>query len=301
MKDISFNLSGKIDQQIAEIASTVKEHADSLGIQFFVVGALARDIILQYIYGIVIKRATRDIDLGIKVDNWEQFNQLKKSLIATGKFTPDRKPQRLYFNNVPIDILPFGPITDERMRILWPPEQEVFMSMVGFKEAYEYSITVMLRSAPELKIKVPTLPGLAIMKIISWNEKYPERKRDAADLLLIMQKYEEAGNVERLYDEEQAMLTEEDFGITYACIRLLGRDISKIADPETLDEIKTMLEGETKEQSQYRLIIDMLGGSFNPDDNKFDEILSQVKKLKTGIEEVVNKSKYRQPKKQPEG
>ena len=169
--------------------------------------------------------------------------------------------------------------------------------MVGFKEAYEYSITVMLRSAPELKIKVPTLPGLAIMKIISWNEQYPERKRDAADLLLIMQKYEKAGNVERLYDEEQAMLTEEDFGITDACIRLLGRDISKIADPETLDEIKTILEGETKEQSQYRLIIDMLGGSINPDDKKFDEILSQVKKLKTGIEEVVNKSKYRQPKK----
>ena len=294
MKDISFNLSGKIDQQIVEVVSTVKEHADSLGIQFFVVGALARDILLQYIYGIVIKRATKDIDLGIKVYNWEQFNQLKKSLIATGKFSFDRELQRLYFNSVPIDILSFGPITDERIRILWPPEHEVFMSMVGFKEAYESSITVMLRSAPEIKIKVPTLSGLAILKIISWNEKYPERKRDAIDLLLIMQKYEEAGNFERLYDKEQTLLQEEDFDTKQAGIRLLGRDISGIADSETVDAVIAILEGETRDQSKYRLIIDMLGDSFNPDDKKFDEILSQVKKLKSGIEEVVNKSKYRQ-------
>ena len=116
MKDISFNLSGKIDQQIVEVVSTVKEHADSLGIQFFVVGALARDILLHYIYGIVIKRATKDIDLGIKVYNWEQFNKLKKSLIATGKFSPDRELQRLYFNSVPIDS--FNPDDKEFDEIL---------------------------------------------------------------------------------------------------------------------------------------------------------------------------------------
>ena len=80
------------------------------------------------------------------------------------------------------------------------------MSMIGFREAYEYSITVRLSTTPELDIKLPTLPGLALMKIVSWREKYPERPKDAEDLLLIMKKYEDAGNRDRLYDTEQDLL-----------------------------------------------------------------------------------------------
>ncbi|MDA8238964.1 MAG: hypothetical protein M0Z67_01200 [Nitrospiraceae bacterium] len=158
------------------------------------------------------------------------------------------------------------------------------MSMVGFKEAYEYSITVRLSTDPELDIKLPTLPGLALMKIISWREKYPERKKDAEDLLLIMQKYEEAGNFERLYDKEQDLLKEEDFNTRHAGIRLLGRDMAKIADPETLSAIKAILGAETEEQSQYRLVTDMIRGSLSYND-KFDEILRQIEKLRKGIDE----------------
>ena len=95
------------------------------------------------------------------------------------------------------------------------------MSMVGFKEAYEHSITVRVSSDPDLDIKLAPLPGLAIMKLISWKEKYPGRKRDAEDLLLIMNKYEEAGNSERLYEEDLPLLQEEGFDIRLAGTRLL--------------------------------------------------------------------------------
>jgi predicted nucleotidyltransferase len=91
MSNILFNLSGKIDQQTIETLSTVKKVADSLHISFFVVGASARDFILEHCYGIRPRRVTKDIDLGVEVANWEQFNQLKASLIAIGKFSPDKK------------------------------------------------------------------------------------------------------------------------------------------------------------------------------------------------------------------
>jgi predicted nucleotidyltransferase len=159
---------------------------------------------------------TTDIDLGVEVASWEQFNELRETLKATGKFTPDEKEaQRLQFDSVLIDIVPFGPIADENRRIAWPPEHEIFMSMVGFKEAYEYSIAVRLSMDPELDIKLPTLPGLALMKIISWREKYPGRKKDAEDLL-IMHKYEEAGNFDMLYDKEQDLFQEENFDARHA-------------------------------------------------------------------------------------
>jgi len=149
---------------------------------------------------------------------------LKESLIATGQFSSTSDEQSLRCGTILVDILPFGPITDRDKNISWPPEHEIIMSMVGFEEAYGYSITFRLSSDPELDIKLASLPGLAIMKLISWNEKYPNRKRDADDLLFIMNRYEEAGNTERLYGEDLFLLQEEKFDTKLAGTRLLGRD-----------------------------------------------------------------------------
>jgi predicted nucleotidyltransferase len=47
-----------------------------------------------------------------------------------------------------------------------------------------------------------------------------------------MNKYEEAGNTERLYEEELSLLQEENFDTKLAGTRLLGRDMAKISDQE---------------------------------------------------------------------
>lgn len=283
MSNISFNLSGKIDQDRINVLLAIKEAADSLGIAFFVVGASARDIILQYCYNATPHRATKDVDIGVEVADWDQFHKLTKALVSTGKFTGTKEKQRFLFNNSPVDIIPFGPITDNDKKVSWPPEHEIFMSMLGFKEAYEDSITIRLSNDPLLDIKLPTLPGLALMKLISWNEKYPNRSKDAEDLLFILNNYEKVV-FNRLYDRESSLLEEEDFDIRIAGIRLFGQDMAKIADPETLKTVKEILENETGEKSKYRLVQDMIKGSLEVE-NKFDAILQFVEKLREGIEE----------------
>ena len=270
MTSILFNLSGKIEKPAVDALHT------------FVVGAFSRDLILKHGYGIEPRRKTGDIDLGVEVANWEQFKKLKESLITTGQFFLTSEKQRLRCGTILIDILPFGPITDEDKKISWPPEHDVIMSMVGFEEAYEYSITVRLSSDPDLDIKLASLPGLAIMKLISWKEKYPNRKRDAEDLLLIMNKYEGAGNSERLYEEDLSLLQEEGFDTKLAGIRLLGRDMTKISNPETFRTIKGILDAETEEMSRYKLVTDMIRET-GMSDTRFDEILLQLEKLKQGI------------------
>jgi predicted nucleotidyltransferase len=284
MTSILFNLSGKIEKPIVDALYFLKRIADSFGIPFFVIGAFSRDLILKHGYGIEPRRKTGDIDVGVEVANWEQFEKLKESLIATSQFslTPDK--QRLRCGTILIDILPFGPITDEDKKISWPPEHELMMSRVGFEEAYEHSVTVRLGSDPELDIKLASLPGLAIMKLISWKEKYPNRKRDADDLLLIMNKYEEAGNSERLYEEDLPLLQEEGFDIKLAGTRLLGRDMARISNPATFRIIKGILDAETEEMGQYKLITDMIRET-GISDTRFDEILLQLEKLKQGIVE----------------
>jgi predicted nucleotidyltransferase len=288
MTSISFNLSGKIEKPIVEALYLLKGIADSFDIPFFIIGAFARDLILKHGYGIEPRRKTGDVDLGVEVANWKQFEKLKESLIATNQFSLTPEKQRLRCGTILIDILPFGPITDKDKKISWPPEHETMMSMVGFEEAYKYSITFRLSSDPELDIKLASLPGLATMKLISWNEKYPNRKRDAEDLLFIMNKYEEAGNTERLYEEELSLLQEENFDTKLAGTRLLGRDMAKISDQETFQIIKRILDAETEEMGQYKLATDMIREA-GMAETRFDEILLQLEKLKQGIVEVGDK------------
>jgi len=281
-----FNLSGKIDQQTVDALLAIKKEADILNITFFVVGAFARDIILKHCYGINPRRMTGDIDLGINIADWGQFDKLISALIATGKFSPTRQRQRYLFDSIPIDIVPFGAIAGEQVGIGWPPEHEIFMSIVGFKEAFENSIMVRLNSDPELDVKVPTLPGLAVMKLISWKEKYPERGKDAEDLLLIMHEYEHAGNFDRLYEKELALLQEERFDTQLASIRLLGRDMAMIADKDTAREVSSILDAETDNKSSHKLIINMIRGRLIVDSN-FEAINLQLEKLKQGFIEVL--------------
>jgi len=289
MTNIFLNFSGKIEKPVVDTLRTLKKAADSLRISFFMIGASARDFILKHQYGIEPRRKTGDIDLGVEVASWDQFKTLFESLISTGQFSRASERQRLRCGTVLVDILPFGPITDAGKKICWPPEHEIIMSMVGFEEAYEHSVTVRVSSDPDLDIKLATLPGLAIMKLISWKEKYPDRKRDAEDLLLIMNKYEEAGNSDRLYGEDLPVLQEEGFDTRLAGARLLGRDMAKISDPKTFLIVKEILDAETKEMSQYRLISDMMREA-GMSDTRFDGILDQLTKLREGVIEFGEKT-----------
>ena len=156
------------------------------------------------------------------------------------------------------------------------------MNMAGFEEVYENSTTIRLSSAPELDIKLPTLPGLAILKIISWEQRYPVRKKDAEDLLFILRKYEDAGNTERLYGKELNLLIEESFDTTNAGARLLGRDMANIANSGTLNALRRILENETWDQGQFKLVMDMVRGTQSIGDH-FDKALLLVEKLKKGL------------------
>jgi predicted nucleotidyltransferase len=233
MNENLFDLSEKIDGFTVELLDTIADVAESLKVPFFVVGAMARDVILTQGYGIETGRATQDIDLGVQVSDWDGYERLREGLIATGKFRRDKKQaQRLrYKEMLPVGVIPFGAIAEPDDRLSWPPEHETTMSTLGFEAAYHTSISIRIRAKPALHIKFVTLPGLALLKIISWNDNHVRRGRDALDLLLLMRTYLDAGNQERLFNEEKDLVG-EDFDYVRAGSRLLGRDIAVILSPD---------------------------------------------------------------------
>lgn len=279
MTSISFNLSGKLDPHLVEVLRVVTQEAAVLGVPFFVVGATARDIVLEHCHRIRPRRATMDLDIGIEVAGWEEFHRLSAALVAAGRFERTRELHKLRAGAFELDIVPFGAVSKDARSVSWPPDHAVVMNIMGFQEAYEYAMTV--RMSDDLDVKVPTIPGMALMKVISWHDRYPERPKDAADLLFLMENYAEAGNEDRLYEDESDLLQAEGFDLTRAGIRLLGRDMGAMATGTTVKEVRTILEAECGGNQRYRLVQDMIRESRLSD--RFDEVLAKLEKLHQGL------------------
>ena len=228
MSNISLDLSNRLPAEQVNIIRQVVQAAESLRLPVFIVGAQARDLLLQYVHDLPIRRATNDIDFGIVVESWDEFTKLRNDLIVTQKFRPFRTmTQRLvHESGLFIDLVPFGDLEEVTGQISWPPDFSIVMSTVGFREAYDSSIEV--RIADDLIVRVASLAGLALMKIVAWNDRRFER--DAQDLGLIMSHYLAAGNEGRVYSETGDCfdLLNEEFDYERVSVRILGRDVGRL-------------------------------------------------------------------------
>jgi predicted nucleotidyltransferase len=258
MTVISHNLIGKIDSKTVAILFEIDKITKALKLPFFVVGATARDILLQHAYGIHTARATLDIDIGVFVSAWDQFHALKEALARTGKFSTTRQTQRLmHVDAVPLDIVPFGGVGGESGSILWPPEHDIEMSIMGFAECYQQALSVRVSAAPDLVVKVVSLAGLAILKLVSWDDGSERRGKDAADLLVIIKNYIAAGNMDRFF-EEADILNAEYSDYDRSSARFLGRQIGRMAGPGIKDKLSGMLEREAASSRGHQIAMDAM-------------------------------------------
>lgn len=286
MNNISIDISGKIDPGRVSVLRNIKEVAEELEIPFFVVGAFARDVIFEHIHRIPAPRVTEDIDLGVEVANWEEFQRLTGTLIEREFLTATKSPHRFIAKTYAaiVDIVPYGGITGETKRISWPPDHDMIMSMLGFEEAYQSALKVRLSSEPVLEILVPSVAALALLKIISWADAYPRREHDAQDLLFILENYDATGIEGQLYESHIPLLTEEGYDPRLASVRLLGRDIAQLNSTETGKTITEILARETDEDQGFRMLSHMVKGALFQG-AKFEAALQLLKKLLQGIQE----------------
>jgi predicted nucleotidyltransferase len=278
------NISGKISDPIISIYALIAEVAEQNNVPFFIIGASARDIIFEHVYSIPAPRATRDIDLAIHIATWNDFTQLKDQLIATGVFFRNKEAQRLYYQNeIPVDLIPFGMIEIDG-NINWPPDFSIQMSVIGFDEAYRTTALIRFRDDPALDIHVVTPAALVILKLMAWKERGHQHSKDALDLVFLLTEYINADNIERVSEEHQDLLLEDDFDYDICSARLLGRDIATIASSITKQVINELLAVETGEQEQYKLVEAMQARG---NDSKFDQNLGLLEALKKGLNDKV--------------
>lgn len=196
-----------VDPVTVEILRAVAEETQAEGIDYLLVGATARDVLLTHVHGLASRRATYDVDFAVAVKNWDQFAALRTRLIARGAFNAtDKAQQRLYYqapdSNLAyqLDLVPFGGISKGTNTIAWPPDMKIIMNIAGYDDVR--AAAELVTFAPDFDGKVVSLPGLAILKLVAWSDRGRVDPKDAHDLIHLMNSYAAAGNIDRVYAKD---------------------------------------------------------------------------------------------------
>ncbi|MGB5080474.1 MAG: nucleotidyl transferase AbiEii/AbiGii toxin family protein, partial [Burkholderiales bacterium] len=229
---ISLDLSQRIELRLFAAAVHEVSRAAS-DAPFFLAGALARDVLLQYAHGIDTGRQTADVDLALAMENWRRYEALRADLIRSGQFAavPAAIHKLRFRGSLEVDFLPFGPIERADRTIAWPPDGAFVMTTFGFREMHTATISVALPDGAQ--VQVASLPALALLKLVAWaNRRLTEPGKDAHDLKLILRHYLDAGNADRLHTEGAELLQSADFDYETAGAWLLGKDMAHLLDAE---------------------------------------------------------------------
>lgn len=258
MSDTLLNISGKIDSPVVALYTSVSNAAEYLDIPFVVVGASARDIVLHHGHGVRVQRATADIDFGIQVHDWADFDALKASLLEDGFSKTEVQHRVRCPEGIPVDIVPFGQVENEESNILWPPDGDWAMSVLGFQEVCDNAEIVRIQDEPPVDIPVATPEGMAVLKLIAWTDRAADKRRkDAKDLLYLFTTYEKIPAISNILYEDQDLMESYGWDIELASAYQLGVEAENIAGDKTCEAIVNLFDGENNTLSVEMLVEEM--------------------------------------------
>lgn len=249
-----------LNPDIRAILGALHTVAAKLGFSYFLVGAAARDVLMTNVFGLDVQRATHDVDFAVALEDWSSFETLKSELLGTGDFAAADGREHLlrykpheFQNAYPLDLIPFGGVEHRSHEISWPPDMNVVMNVTGYREALHSALQVDVGSG--LVVPVISVPALAAIKLLAWNERGLEDNKDAQDMFFLLSRYADAGNADRLYGEAFPVLEGCGFDPGLAGARLLGHDAQQILENGSRQAIIDILRDAMKRD---RLIIHML-------------------------------------------
>lgn len=236
-------MSQFITEQVAAMLKTIEPVLQQLDIDFYLVGAIARDIQLgEFVHA----RKTNDVDIAIRVGDEQQFNALKEALIETGDFTAhETEAIKLFYKNaVEVDLLPFGEIEGDNRDVTLHEPKLFQLNMPGFKELYPYTSEIEIEAIGGLKIC--SLEGLVLLKLIAHDDR-PERTKDLTDIDHILQYFFEI-NQDDIYEDHFELMdlydTQHKDYLPLVGAHVIGRKLKRIIldDQQLTDRILKILD-----------------------------------------------------------
>lgn len=252
-----YSLLNSLPPDRLEMLDRFRRVAEKQGVQFLLVGATVRHLILTCHYGINEYRRTIDLDFGVMLPDWECYECLARALVTFGGFQQnmDRPHEFRYGAGNWIDLIPFGSI-GQGNAITWPPEHASIMNIIGYEDVFHAAVEIDF--GQDIRIKSASLPGIVLLKLFAWNDRPYERMKDLQDIWLLLEKYYQAGEVDmRLHAEHPDLLKlpTENFRVL-AGARILGRDLASLCSPPTHKALKELLDRESRKGDESKILVE---------------------------------------------
>ena len=198
---------------------------DHFGINFYLIGAVARDIWMTQIYDEPDRRTTKDLDLAVFINDTAEYDALLTWLVEQQGFTRAQSsafcllyPSATGSGHVAVDLMPFGAIADEAGDVYFSGRGMERISTVGFTEVLAEAATVATPTGQQWR--VVTLPGIVVLKLVAWQDR-PERGKDAVDIWNLLEVYFNLVQ-EEIYTSHLELLNEEETPDTTNLMLLVG-------------------------------------------------------------------------------
>ena len=186
-----------------------------------------------------------DVDVAVAVESWAAFNEPKNLLTNSGNFAAGRNAHRVVGTSDELvgrqlDIMPFGRgIEEPRAVIRWPSDVTTVMSVAGFAEALAASIE---HRVDDQRIRLASVPGLAILKLVAWSDRGTTTDKDTVDFSRLLTTYEHVIGPDDLYVAYLDALEANDIEPDATAAWLLGAHIRAIASVTTLADVIGVLD-----------------------------------------------------------
>jgi len=266
-----------------EILSALERGFSEHGVDFFLIGAVARDLWITAINGLPPSRITRDIDFAVLVNDNGTYQSLKQFLIKEEGFQPvkDNAFVLLWKGIVQIDLLPFGNMVDEDSKVSIEGVGLTSLSMPGFMEVYNAGLPNVDFEGKHL-FKFCTLPGIVILKLLAWEDRPEIRKDDIKDIGTLLQHFFTMYS-DQIYEHHSDLFGDLDIDLTEIAARVMGREIKQITARNTKlhNRLTALLRENTQDMRTSRIAL-LLSQYF---DNTVETNIRLLLEMQAGLQE----------------
>lgn len=246
--------------EITEMLSALERGLEKFGIDFYLVGAVARDVWMSGIHQIAPRRTTGDIDFGVLINDKGTYQELKEYLIEKEGFQQSKENVfvLLWKDKMEVDLLPFGAIEDEDSKVTTTGLSLTNISLQGFTEVFEEGL-------PELdlegkhRFKFCTLPGIVLLKIIAWDDRPEVRRDDIKDISDILNHFFDMYDNE-IWENHNDLFGDENADLKHIATRVMGREMRKIAkrNEKLFGRIEGILNANTGDTANSKMAVIMI-------------------------------------------
>lgn len=269
------------EKSILKILEALERGFQKFDIDYYLIGAVAREVWMRGLKDITPRRATSDIDFGVLLKDSDHFDELKNYFIQTEGFSSYRENAFVLIapGGRQIDILPFGEIEKEG-KVTVKGTGMTTLYVDGMKEVYAEGLPE-VTFEDKITFKVCTLPGVVLLKFVAWDDRPEIRRDDLTDIADIIFHFF------NIYDEmiwaQHNDLFGDEKSLERISTRVLGREMGKILGRN--DDLKERILGilSSNGNGKAEQISVIIAGTLG---KTADEISLLLNEIVTGIKEI---------------